>query len=162
MRYADGPSVAVEVVIHARVEDVWALVSDIGLPSRFATELLEATWLDPPAPGSRFRGRNRHDALGTWETISFVSRYEPLRAFAWDVGSPDHPSASWSFELAESPDGVRVRYAARIGPAPSGLSIAIAAMPDKEERIIARRLAEFERNMSATLRGVKAMAEERA
>jgi len=32
-------------------------------------------------------------------------------------------------------------------------------MPDKEERIIARRLEEFERNMQATLEGIKQLAE---
>jgi hypothetical protein len=50
----------------------------------------------------------------------------------------------------------------RIGPAPSGLSIAIEAMPDKEERIIERRLEEHARNMRATLDGIKALAEEDA
>jgi hypothetical protein len=47
----------------------------------------------------------------------------------------------------------------RMGPAPSGLSIAIEAMPDKEEKIIARRLAEHERNMRANLEGIKLLAE---
>ena len=47
-----------------------------------------------------------------------------------------------------------------LGPAPSGLSIAITAMPDKEERIVARRLEEFEANMRATLEGIKNLAEQ--
>jgi hypothetical protein len=47
-----------------------------------------------------------------------------------------------------------------MGPAPSGLNIAIAAMPEKEERIIARRLEEFEANMTATLDGIKRLAEQ--
>ena len=40
------------------------------------------------------------------------------------------------------------------------LSIAITAMPEKEERIIARRLEEFEVNMKATLDGIKRLAEQ--
>jgi hypothetical protein len=32
-------------------------------------------------------------------------------------------------------------------------------MPDKEQRIITRRLSEFRTNMEATLAGVKALAE---
>jgi hypothetical protein len=32
-------------------------------------------------------------------------------------------------------------------------------MPDKEERIVARRLEEFERNMRATLEGIREIAE---
>lgn len=162
MRYANGPTVEVSVVIDAPLQQVWALVSDIKLPARFSDEFLGAAWIDDsPGPGARFRGRNRHDALGEWETICYVCRYEPPRAFAWDVNDPQHPSASWWFELDPHPGGVHVRYGARIGPAPSGLTIAITAMPDKEERIIARRLREFERNLTATLQGIKTLAEAR-
>jgi hypothetical protein len=32
-------------------------------------------------------------------------------------------------------------------------------MPEKEDRIIARRLEEFERNMHATVEGIKQLAE---
>ena len=46
-----------------------------------------------------------------------------------------------------------------MGPAPSGLSIAIEAMPEKEERIVARRLDEFRANMQATVEGIKELAE---
>jgi hypothetical protein len=160
VKYADGPTVQVELLIEAPIEVVWSLVADINVPAEFSTEFRGATWLDAPALGARFRGRNHHDALGEWETISFVSRYEPPHAFAWAVSDPEKPSASWWFGLHEQAQAVLVRYGARMGPAPSGLSIAIAAMPEKEERIIARRLQEFERNMTATLQGIKALAEE--
>jgi hypothetical protein len=49
----------------------------------------------------------------------------------------------------------------RMGPAPSGLTPAIEAMPDKEERIIARRLDEHRFNMLATIQGIKDLAENR-
>lgn len=161
VRYDDAPTVEVDVLIHAPVERVWALVIDIGLPARFSPEFLGATWLDDgPAVGARFIGRNHHKAMGEWETTSVVSRYEPMRAFGWHVTDADNPSASWWFELEQEPDGVRLRQGARMGPAPSGLSIAITAMPDKEERIVARRLEEFEANMRATVEGIKQLAEE--
>jgi uncharacterized protein YndB with AHSA1/START domain len=162
VRYAEGPTAEVEVLVEAPPERVWALVTDIDLPARFSQELLGAEWLDEgPALGARFVGRSRHEALGAWETTSWVNRYEPLRAFGWAVSDPDEPSAMWWFELEEEEGGVRLRQCARMGPAPSGLSIAIAAMPDKEERIVARRLQEFERNMLATLEGMKQLAESR-
>jgi uncharacterized protein YndB with AHSA1/START domain len=162
VRYAEGPTAEVEVLVEAPPERVWALVTDIDLPARFSQELLGAEWLDEgPALGARFVGRSRHEALGAWETTSWVNRYEPLRAFGWAVSDLDEPSATWWFELEEEEGGVRLRQCARMGPAPSGLSIAIAAMPDKEERIVARRLQEFERNMLATLEGMKQLAESR-
>lgn len=161
MKYDEGPTIEVDVVIEAAVEQVWELVIDIGLPARFSNEFLGATWLDqPPGVGARFVGRNRHPSIGEWETTSIVSRYEPHFAFAWNVTDADNPSSSWWFELDEEPGGVRLRQGTRIGPAPSGLTIAITAMPDKEERIIARRLEEFEGNMRATLGGIKQLAEE--
>ena len=79
--------------------------------------------------------------------------------FAWVVGEPDNPSAQWRFTLEPTEGGTRVRQWMRMGPAPSGLSPAIAAMPDKEERIIARRLEEHRINMQATVDGIKALAE---
>jgi hypothetical protein len=47
-----------------------------------------------------------------------------------------------------------------MGPARSGLNIAIDAMPDKEDRIIARRLEEHQANMAETLAGIKAAVEQ--
>jgi hypothetical protein len=46
-----------------------------------------------------------------------------------------------------------------LGPGPSGLTPAIEARPDKEERIVARRLAEHEANMQRCLAGIKELAE---
>lgn len=160
MKYADGPTVEVGIVIAAPIERVWALVADIEVPARFSSEFLGAHWIDPePRFGARFVGRNHHDALGEWETTSFVVRYDPPRAFEWAVTDRDHPSASWWFDLDEDLGGTRLRQGMRMGPAPSGLSIAIEAMPDKEEKIVARRLEEHERNMRATLEGIRRLAE---
>lgn len=165
MKYADGPSAEVEVLIDAPAQRVWDLVTDLNFPARFSTEFKGADWVDDgPALGARFVGRNEHAALGEWQTTSWVNRYEPLREFGWAVSDPDIPSATWWFVLDEvdEDDGrVRLRQGGRMGPAPSGLTIAITAMPEKEERIVARRLEEWERNMRATLDGIKAAAEER-
>jgi len=162
-RYEDGPTVEVEIDIDAPAERVWQLVTDINLPARFSTEFMGAEWLDEgPALGARFLGRNAHRALGEWQTTSWVNRYEPICEFGWAVSDPDNPSATWWFTFGEADGRVRLRHGGRMGPAPSGLSIAIAAMPDKEERIVARRLDEWERNMRATLEGIKRLAEEGA
>lgn len=162
VRYSDGPTVEVEVRVDAPAERVWALVTDIELPARFSEEFQGATWLeaDGPSVGARFVGRNRHAALGEWETTSFVVRFEPLRWFEWAVTDANEPSASWWFALEPAGDGtVVLRQGTRLGPGRSGLNLAIDAMPEKEERIIARRLQEHERNMQATVEGVKRLAE---
>jgi uncharacterized protein YndB with AHSA1/START domain len=160
LRYVDGPTVTVEVMVNAPIDAVWALVTDINLPARFSGEFRGATWLDAgPALGARFVGNNWHQALGEWETTSIVNRYEPPRAFGWCVSDRDNPSSSWWFELRETDSGTHLLQGTRMGPAPSGLSIAITARPDKEERIVARRLEEFEANMRATLEGIKQLAE---
>lgn len=161
MRYADGPTAEVDVVIDAPLGRVWELVSDITLPIRFSTELRGAEWLDGGnvAEGARFVGRSAHPAAGEWETTCTITALVPNRTFEWAVGDPTFPSATWRFDLEEADDGVHLRQTATLGPAPSGLTPAIEAMPDKEERIVARRLDEHRANMQATLDGVKALAE---
>ena len=157
MRYADGPSVEVEADIEAPPAAVWALVSDIGVPARFSTELQETRWID----GTHFAGRNRHPAAGEWETTCTVVASEPESVFAWAVGDPDNPSAEWRFTIEARGATTTLRQWMRMGPAPSGLTPAIEAMPDKEERIVARRLEEHRANMQATVEGIKALAEGR-
>ncbi|MHB8466544.1 MAG: SRPBCC family protein [Acidimicrobiales bacterium] len=162
MKYADCPTVEVDVWIEAPSARVWSIVTDIDTPTRFSSELQEARWLGPataPTVGARFVGRNQHPAAGEWETTSVVTVLEPGRSFGWAVGDADHPSASWRFDLTEEGTGVRLRQWAQIGPAPSGLTRAITAMPDKEERIVAGRLEEHRTNMRATVEGIKALAE---
>ena len=46
-----------------------------------------------------------------------------------------------------------------MGPGRSGINPAIDAMPDKESKILHRRLGEHRSNMEATLAGIKALAE---
>ena len=161
MKYEEGPTVEAEVLIDAPLDRVWELVTDINLPAQFSTEFRGATWVDAgPAVGARFVGRNWHKAMGEWETVSIVNCLEPMQSFGWCVTDIDEPSSTWWFELEPRATGVCLRHGARMGPAPSGLSIAIAAMPEKEERIVARRLDEFEANMRATLEGIKRLAEQ--
>jgi hypothetical protein len=155
VRYADGPTVTVDIYVHAPPEVVWELVSDITLPARFSTELQSAAWIDE----ATFRGRNRHDAIGEWETTSSVVRWEEPRVFEWAVGDPANPSASWRFTVTAEGGGTWLEQWMRIGPGPSGLTPAIEAMPDREDRIIARRLDEHRFNMIATLNGIKDLAE---
>jgi F420-dependent oxidoreductase-like protein len=155
MRYADGPSVEVDIYIDAPPAAVWAIASDVTTPSRFSPELVEVSWIDDV----RFRGRSRHPSIGEWETISTVVANQAGSVFAWVVGDPENPSAQWRFTLEPEGPGTRLHQWMRMGPAPSGLNAAIEARPDKEERIIARRLEEHRTNMAATVEGIRDLAE---
>ena len=104
--YADSPVVAVQIHIEAPPERVWPLVSDIFLMPGLSGELQEVAWLDGvtgPAVGCRFTGRNANASRGTWETVSTVIECDEPRRFAWAVGDPGQPMATWRFTLR--PDG---------------------------------------------------------
>lgn len=162
MRFTDRPTTQTDVYVAAPPDAVWPLVTEIMTPSKFGTELQEAIWLDAdraPCLGARFTGRNFHPARGEWETTSTIVDLVHERRFAWAVGDPDDPSAVWRLELAPEGSGTRLRYWAQMGPGPSGITALIEKMPDKEEKVIARRLEEWTANMSATISGIKKTVE---
>ena len=157
MRYRDAPIVQETAVIAAEPQRVWALVTDVTLPARFSPELAAVEWIqgDSVAVGNRFRGRNSHAALGEWSTESVVVEVEDGRRWVWDVMGPDgERMASWGFEVEPMRDGTLVRQWGRMGPGRSGLTFAIDQMPEKEGRIIDRRLAEWREGLQANLRGI--------
>lgn len=158
-RFVDGPVVEVSVSIDAPVADVWKLVTDINLPGRFQHEFVEADWIDEgPVLEARFVGRNiRGDRK--WETTSWVTTYEPKRAFGWSVSNRNNPGATWTYFLEDNDDSTFLRYHRVLGPGPSGLTAAIERDPDAEEEIIASRDEEQRENMQAVVLGIKALAE---
>jgi uncharacterized membrane protein len=161
-RYADRPTVEVRIWIDAPPARVWELVSDIELMPAMSSELQSVQWLDGasgPVAGARFAGHSRHEALGEWESISHVVELEPEQAFGWAVGDPAEPAARWRFRLEQKDGGTELSEWVQIGPARSGLSVAIDQMPDKEQKIVFVRMREFERNIITTLEQIKARAE---
>lgn len=161
-RYADKPTVQVETWIDASPERVWELVSDIELMPKLSPELQSVEWQDGatgPALGARFIGRSEHDALGKWQTTSHVVDFDPPRSFGWAVEDPDNPTAIWRFTVVPEGGGTVLRQWMQMGPARSGLSLAIDRMPDKEQKIVFVRLREFETNMTGTVAAIKDLAE---
>lgn len=163
MRFADKPTTSAQIDIAAPPQAVWQLVTDINLPANFSSEFNRAEWLDgaqAPALGARFRGHNAHAAIGEWTTDSEVSTLREGECFEWSVLGEDQPGAVWSFTLEPTENGTRLTQQMQIGPGRNGLSPAIDRWPDKEERIIAKRLAEHQENMTRTLAGIKYLAEQ--
>lgn len=156
---ADGPGTVVEVDIKAPIEQVWDLVTDISFGAQFSTEFLGARWAeghDGPGLGAEFIGSNRHEAIGEWEVPCFVHRYREHAEFGWVTSDPDNPGAQWCFELSRIAGAVRLRHSLTIGPGPSGITMAIESMPEKEPRILYRRVGEHRANMQRVVDGVKA------
>ncbi len=159
-RYADKPVVAVNVVVAAAPQLVWDLVTDINLPARFSAEFQGAEWLegDAPALGARFVGYNERKTA-KWNTTCTVVEFEPLQRFAYAVEDVTNPAAVWQFELDPVEDGCRLTMWAQMGPGPSGVSCSIDKDPERESEIIARRAEEWRQNMTATVNGIKSLAE---
>jgi uncharacterized membrane protein len=161
-RYADKPTVQVQTWIDAPPQRVWALVSDIELMPTMSQELQSVEWLDgatEAAVGARFVGRSKHEALGEWATTSEVIECDPERVLAWAVENPQNPTAVWRFRLEPKDGGTELSQWMQMGPARSGLSIAIDQMPDKEQKIVFVRMREFEQNMTKTVQHIKKLAE---
>ncbi|MBP2330716.1 putative membrane protein [Kibdelosporangium banguiense] len=160
-RYADKPTVEVRTWVNATPERVWAIVSDVSLMPDMSDELQAVQWVDGdrPAVGGKFVGRSRHESFGEWSTTSHVIEYEPGRTFAWAVADLDRPSAIWRFRLSPKDSGTQLSEWMQMGPGRSGLSYAIDAMPEKEQKIVFVRMREFEQNMATTLAHIKKLAE---
>jgi hypothetical protein len=105
MKYADCPTASVSIDVATTPAVLWALVSDIGLSSRFSTEVSGAEWLDGadgPALGARFVGHSAHDAIGEWSTTCIVTAFEPEHVFEWSViGRDDDVSSIWRYTMTD-------------------------------------------------------------
>lgn len=161
MRLADGPTESASIGIAADADTVWSLVTDIDLPARFSDEFVRGEWLDGatgPALGARFRGSNERGEL-RWSVTCTVTAYEPDRLFEWSVGDADDPLARWRFSITPDGDGVVLEQWCWMGTAPSGLSAAIERRPEREEEIVAGRMRRHHEAMTATISGIKELAE---
>ncbi len=161
-RLADGPGVVCELDSDARPADVWPVISDIEMPSRFGTELIGAEWQSdaPVAEGSTFTGTNK---IGDreWQVTNTVTAYEEGKVFEWTVGDLDKPGGIWRLEVAEQGRGSRIRFSARMGYGSPTADRALSD-PDKEEKTLNFRRGMWKENMQKTLEGVKVEAEEAA
>lgn len=161
-RYADTPTVEASTWIDADPERVWSLVCDIALMPAVSNELQAVEWAegsDGPRVGARFVGHNEHEAFGQWSTTSQIVACDEPREFAWVVGQPDNPAATWRFRLTPRDGGTTLNYWMQMGPGRSGLSTAIDSMPDKEQKIVFVRMREFEAAIGKTLASIKRLAE---
>src|SRR5436190_17849329 len=104
MKYGDCPTVTMSADVDAPPAVVWALVSDIGLSSRFSTEVSGAEWLDGatgPALDARFVGHSAHGAIGGGTPTCVVTGFEPQRLFEWSViGGDGDVWSIWRYTIS--------------------------------------------------------------
>ncbi|WP_433285925.1 nitroreductase family protein [Pseudonocardia sp. CA-142604] len=174
----EGRGVSLDVDIDATPGRLWDLVADITLPGKFSEEAVTASWDhgQRPGPGSTFRGFNMtydtgHPAINdlfsasagpmTWETPCHVVRWEPGRAFAYNVGpTAEKPWAQWRFTLQPLvAAGTRLCHSMVMCANDSGTSVAAGLNPDQAEAIITGRLLRVRENLRLTLDGIKRLAE---
>ncbi len=162
MRMRDRPTVEADIFVAAPATRVWELVIDLERMGQWGPEYQGGEWLDGatgPVVGARFKGRNKRRER-EWESISTVLEAAVGRSFAWAVGNPHNPAATWRFDFTPEGAGTRVHQHVQLGPGPSGLTARIAELPDREEDIVAARTAELQRHMQITLQGLKTSAEQ--
>ena len=160
MNITEYPSVAVSTVVAVSPERLWQVVPDIDAPAAFSAEFRGASWLsdEPHGVGSTFEGHNGRGE-NTWSTICTVTAYVPSVIFTYIVDRVDEPLAIWSYTLNPEGDKTRLTFTATVGLGESGLSSAVARDPENEATIVANRLATWQRNMTATVQGLKSLAE---
>jgi hypothetical protein len=143
---------AVEVVVDAPIDAVWAVVADVTRVGEWSHECRRVEWLGGASeakPGVRFRGAN---VAGPWKwsRVNEVVIADEPRTFAWrTVPTTFFPdSTEWRIEL--DPDGgTRITQAYRVVRAPAILARTYAVLvPSHRDRRAAltddlRRLGEL-------------------
>ncbi len=102
--------ISVRREVAAPAAAVWSLVSDLPRMGEWSNENDGGKWVGGaggPAPGARFRGRNRN-GFHRWSTLATVTEAAPGERFAFDVSYLGIPISAWRYEFAQTADGCEV------------------------------------------------------
>lgn len=162
--YTTLPQRSVDLLINASPAEVWALVIDPTGPSDASEELDSAVWGEHPSGepglGSTIIGHSSREGYGDWTTTSWVTEWDPERRFTWVVHDLENPIATWQFDIDEVGVQTRLTQQVTLGPGESAISRAVRDRPEKEEKIIDRRLTYQAENMMRNLEAIKAKLED--
>jgi uncharacterized protein YndB with AHSA1/START domain len=140
-------TVTVERTFSAAVADVWRLLSDLPRMAGFSREVESLEW--DGAGG--FTATNRRGGT-TWTVPGqVVERREPT-LLRWVVLSPDRPSSTWSYELADRRGATHVVHRFTHGEGFSLVRRAVEAQPARAAEIVSGRCAQLEADMQESLR----------
>jgi uncharacterized protein YndB with AHSA1/START domain len=148
----------VTVRMNASVDKVWALVTDVTRIGEFSPETFDGEWIKGatgPAVGAWFRGHVKRNQKGpTYWTQCRVTACEANRLFEFDVMTAGRPVNTWGYRLQPADGGTDVTEYFRLADN-IGTRIYWALLGRLRGRT-------NERNMRATLEGMKSVVERQA
>lgn len=145
------PDATGQIEINAPAERIYELLSDPGVLAELAGEYAGYKWLGQvrsARPGARFRGYNRN-GWRRWSTVATITDAEEGKRFAFDVSAGPLPVARWQYDIEPGEQGCKViesTWDRRAGWLRT-LTTPISGVRD--------RASANERNIAATLRGLK-------
>lgn len=146
--------VEVEELLPAAPDAVFAVLSDPPRTAGLGPETHACTWAgEERGVGAVFTGSNRLGEL-EYDVPCTVVAHEPPTRFAWTVGDPAQPSATWTYELAPADGGTRVVQRFEHGPGRTFLRRAVTAEPERYDELVAERGAMIADGMRQVLQGV--------
>lgn len=151
MRYTVEDS----VVIERRVDDVYALVSDVTRTGEWSEQCHACDW-DSSArgAGATFTGHNR-TPVREWSTVSTVTVDEPGARFEWTVGSG---GVRWGYRLEAAGENV-TRLTEYTAFPETGEAFFRQKFGDDANTQITIRLSAAAAGIPATLARIKEVAE---
>lgn len=139
----------VDVVVAARPDKVWSVVSDPTRVGEWSHECWGAEWLDgahAPVPGARFRGRNRAGWV-RWSRVSEIVSVDPPREMVWRTVPtwriPD--STEWRIQVAPDPAGTWIAQSFQVLRAPRLLDLLYARLVPRHQDRDARLVEDLQR-----------------
>ncbi len=150
---------AVTIDIAAPPEQVYALVADITRMGDWSPECQQCTWTGGatgPAPGARFKARNKGRRGPSWSNTPTVTTAEPGREFAFNRNGPGIGSYTWRYQLEPAAMGTRLTESYEVQrPLPAAMSWLTEKWTGSSDRD-----ADLRQGMQVTLQRIKEAAEQ--
>jgi hypothetical protein len=121
----------VAVAVDADIDAVWDVVRDVTRVGEWSHGCFGASWIGDagtPAPGARFRGRNRSGVF-RWSRVCEIVHADPYRLVWRTVPSVLNPdSAEWTIALQKTDSGTMIEQRFQVTRLPRVLDRLYALM----------------------------------